>query len=84
MLSLPVKLTRAQTRLLKKENLVCVGVGSFANPLFGEKRLDCQYINLARRKPEFESRDLRGSCDTYLYFPPDPNFSASALPSGRT
>lgn len=68
MLSLPIKLTRDQTRLLKKENLVCVGVGNFIKYLFGGDRLKCHYIDLGEKKASLVADEKRGNCDTYLYF----------------
>lgn len=68
MLSLPIKLTRDQTRLLKKENLVCVGVGNFIKYLFGGDRLKCHYIDLGEKKASLVADEKRGNCHIYLYF----------------
>lgn len=76
MLSLPIKLTRAQTRFLKKNDLVCVGKGSFDidTPLFGGICLECHYVNLGAEKVSFIADEKRGNCDTYLYFLPRAEF----------
>ncbi len=79
MLSLPIKLTRAQTRFLKKSDLVCVGKGSFDTPLFGGIRLECHYVNLGAEKVSFIADEKRGNCDTYLYFLPRAEFQRLGL-----
>lgn len=72
MLSLPIKLTRDQTRLLKKENLVCVGVGAefYPNWIFKGGRIDCYYISLEEQEAKLSRDHMTGSCTTFLYFLP--------------
>lgn len=74
MLTLPVKLNRAQTRILKANDLVCVGLGAGEAPsrefLFRGKKIACHVIDLKCAKPYFTVEGVTGSSKSMLYFLP--------------